>query len=247
MNAVPPVPVPVFAGVLCAGVAAWVLAGGDGLPRRARLVLAGGGPVVPGGPVGGRPLVALLRVRASRWREWPRRMAGLVAAALGGSVIPLVLGALSVPLVRRWLRARERERARGARGAGVVALCGAVVGELRAGSQPGQALTVAIRRTAAGPGGPGAAEAAVLAAAAFGGDVAAALHEAAREPGAGGWPGWRPAGGSPWTAARVWRPDWTGWKGRCGPSGTGRSRCGPSWREPGRPRWYSRCCRWWDC
>lgn len=189
MNAVPPVPVPVFAGVLCAGVAAWVLAGGDGLPRRARLVLAGGGPVVPGGPVGGRPLVALLRVRASRWREWAAPAAGLVAAALGGSVIPLVLGALSVPLVRRWLRARERERARGARGAGVVALCGAVVGELRAGSQPGQALTVAIRRTAAGPGGPGAAEAAVLAAAAFGGDVAAALHEAAREPGAEGLAG----------------------------------------------------------
>ncbi|MEU8460602.1 type II secretion system F family protein [Streptomyces sp. NPDC029003] len=177
--------VPVFAGALCAGAAAWVLAGADRLPRRARLVLAGGGPVAPGGPSPGR-LVALLRVRAARGREWAALLAGLLVATLGGSVIPLVLGALAVPLVRRRLRARERERARGARAAEVVALCGAVVGELRAGSQPGQALTVAIRRTAAGPGGPGAAQAAALAAAAFGGDVAAALREAAREPGAEG-------------------------------------------------------------
>ncbi|MFG2387803.1 type II secretion system F family protein [Streptomyces lavendulae] len=183
------VSVPVFAGVLCAGAAVRVLAGGDRLPRRARLVLAGGGPPVPDGPVWGWHLVAGLRVRAERWREWVPLVAGLVVAVLGGSVIPLVAGALAVPLVRRRLRARERERARGTRAAEVVALCGAVVGELRAGSQPGRALTVAMRRTSAGPGGPGPAEAGVLAAAAFGGDVAAALHEAAREPGAGGLAG----------------------------------------------------------
>ncbi|MGW0393375.1 type II secretion system F family protein [Streptomyces sp. NPDC003042] len=189
MSAGPFGSVAVFAGVLCAGAAAWVLAGGDHVSRRARLVLAGGGPVVPGGPAYGQRLLALVRVRAGRSREWAALLAGLVVALLGGSVIPLVLGAASVPLLRRWLRARDRERARGARAAEVVALCGAVVGELRAGAQPGQALLAAMRRTAAGPGGPGAVEAGVLAAAAFGGDVAGALREASREPGAEGLAG----------------------------------------------------------
>ncbi|KMO97083.1 membrane protein [Streptomyces roseus] len=182
-------PVPLFAGVLCAGTAAWALAGGDRVSRRVRVVLAGGGPVVPRGPQHWERLVVAVRVRAARWREWSCLGIGLVVALLGGSVIPLVAGAAAVPLVRRWLRGRRRERERGARTAGVIALCGAVVGELRAGAQPGQALTAAIRRTAAGPGGPGPAEAAVLAAAAFAGDVPAALRQAAREPGAEGLAG----------------------------------------------------------
>jgi tight adherence protein B len=71
----------------------------------------------------------------------------------------------------------------------VIALCGAAVGELRAGAQPGQALAAALRRTAVGPGAPGPAETAVLAAAAFGGDVPGALRQAAREPGAEGLAG----------------------------------------------------------
>ncbi|MET9320818.1 type II secretion system F family protein [Streptomyces sp. NPDC003038] len=186
MSAGTVMPLPVFAGVLCAGAAAWVLAGGDRVSRRARMVLAGGGPVVPGGPVRWERLVIAVRVRAARWREWACLGAGLAVALLGGSVIPLAAGAAAVPLVRRWLRGRERERARVARAAEVVALCGAAVGELRAGAQPGQALTAAMRRTVAGPGGPGAAEAGVLAAAAFGGDVPGALRQAAREPGAEG-------------------------------------------------------------
>lgn len=189
MSAVPVGSVPVFAGLLCAGAAAWVLTGGDQGQRRARLVLAGGGLVAPGGPLRVRRLVAAVRVRAGRWREWAVPVAALLIALWGGSVIPLLLGAASVPLLRRWLRAAERERARTARAAGVMALCGAVVGELRAGAQPGQALTVAMRRTVAGPGGPGAAEAGVLAAAAFGGDVPGALRQAAREPGAEGLAG----------------------------------------------------------
>ncbi|MCX4527241.1 MULTISPECIES: type II secretion system F family protein [unclassified Streptomyces] len=189
MNAGAALPVPVFAGVLCAGAAAWGLAGGDRVSRRARVLLAGGGPVVPGGPVRWERLVVGVRVRAAGRREWGCLGVGLVVALLGGSVIPVVLGAAAVPLVRRWLRARERERARAARAAEVVALCGAAVGELRAGAQPGQALTAAIRRTASGPGGPGAAEAGVLAAAAFGGDVPGALRLAAREPGAEGLAG----------------------------------------------------------
>lgn len=177
---------PVFAGVLCAGAAAWALAGADRVPRRARAVLAGAGPPVPAGPAPWERLAAGVRVRAARGREWACLGAGLALALLGGSVIPLLAGAATVPLVRRWLRAGERARARTARAAEVVALCGAVVGELRAGAQPGPALTEAMRRTVSGPGGPGAAEVGVLAAAAFGGDVAAALRQAAREPGAEG-------------------------------------------------------------
>ncbi|MEU2395260.1 type II secretion system F family protein [Streptomyces sp. NPDC007369] len=181
---------PVFAGVLCAGTAAWALAGGDRVSRRARVVLAGAGPAVPGGPVHWERLLAAARMRAARWREWACLGAGLAVALLGGSVIPLAAGAAAVPLVRRWLAARQRERDRSARAAGVIALCGAAVGELRAGAQPGQALMAAMRRTAAGPGGgPGPAETAVLAAAAFGGDVPAALRQAAREPGAEGLAG----------------------------------------------------------
>ncbi|PWK71926.1 tight adherence protein B [Streptomyces sp. CG 926] len=189
MNAGAALPVPLFAGMLCAGAAAWGLAGGDRVSRRARVVLATGGPVLPGGPLHRERLLIAVRERAARWREWAPLAAGLVIAALGGSVIPLLAGAAAVPLVRRWLRVRARERARAARAAEVVSLCGAVVGELRAGAQPGQALTAAMRRTADGPGGPGAAEAGVLAAAAFGGDVPAALRQAAGEPGADGLAG----------------------------------------------------------
>lgn len=182
-------PVPVFAGLLCAGAAAWGLAGGDRVSRRARVLFAGGGPVGPGRPSRRAWLVWAVRVRAARWREWACVGAGLLVAVLGGSVVPLLAGAAAVPLMRRWLRARARERARLERAAEVAELCGAVVGELRAGAQPGQALTAAIRRTVAGPGGPGAAETGVLAAAAFGGDVPGALRQAAREPGAEGLAG----------------------------------------------------------
>ncbi|MFF4420529.1 type II secretion system F family protein [Streptomyces sp. NPDC001549] len=189
MSAGAGLPVPLFAGVLCAGAAAWGLAGGDRVSRRVQVVLAGGGPLVPVGPLRRERLLIAVRVRAARWREWVCLAAGLVVAVLGGSLIPLLAGAAAVPLVRRWLRVRERERARAARAAEVVALCGAVVGELRAGAQPGQALTAAMRRTAVGPGGPGAAETGVLAAAAFGGDVPGALRQAAREPGAEGLAG----------------------------------------------------------
>ncbi|MEV7441002.1 type II secretion system F family protein [Streptomyces sp. NPDC091204] len=175
--------------MICAGAAAWGISGGDRVARRARVVLAGSAPAVPGGPLHWERLLVAVRVRAARWREWACLGAGLLVAVLGGSVIPLLAGAAALPLLRRWLRVRARERARAARAAEVVALCGAVVGELRAGAQPGQALTAAMRRTAAVPGGPGAAEAGVLAAAAFGGDVPGALRQAAKESGAQGLAG----------------------------------------------------------
>ncbi|MFE4633852.1 type II secretion system F family protein [Streptomyces sp. NPDC056773] len=186
MNAGAVAALPVSAGVLCAAAAAWALAGADGVSRRARAVLAGTGPPAPAGPAPWERLWAGVRVRAAHGREWACLGAGLALALLGGSVLPLLAGAAAVPLVRRWLRAGHRARARTARAAEVVALCGAVAGELRAGAQPGRALTEAMRRTVSGPGGPGAAETGVLAAAAFGGDVAGALRQAAREPGAEG-------------------------------------------------------------
>jgi tight adherence protein B len=114
-------------------------------------------------------------------------------AVLGQSVLPLIGAAVAVPLTARRLRARERSRAAERQADGVVALCGSAAGELRAGLQPNQALMAAAWST----GGLGAAEALVLAAARFGGDVPGALRQAAREPGAEGLVGlaacWRVA------------------------------------------------------
>ncbi|MGW7415316.1 type II secretion system F family protein [Streptomyces sp. NPDC054863] len=164
--------------MVCAGLAAWLLVGWDRGVRRARLVVAGG--VADEREAPWERLWALLRERVRP--EWLCVPAAGVVAALGESVIPLVLGAGAVPLVGRRLRAREAERARGRRTDEVIALCGAVSGELRAGSQPGQALCAAVADT--GVLGDAAAE--VRAAARFGGDVPVALHRAAREPGADG-------------------------------------------------------------
>ncbi|MFF5448916.1 type II secretion system F family protein [Streptomyces sp. NPDC012888] len=182
---VPALPLPVFGAVLCAAAAAWLLAGDGRSAGRARVLLAGGGPVEPVRVPVWDALLPLAHRSASRWPEWGCVLAGLLVALLGGSPLPLVVGVLAVPVVRRWLRVRARVRAGDARAAEVVALCGAVVGELRAGAQPGQALGSGLRRTTA----LGAEEAAVLAAAAFGGDVPGALREAARAPGAEGLAG----------------------------------------------------------
>ncbi|MGW8727340.1 type II secretion system F family protein [Streptomyces sp. NPDC055808] len=182
---------------MCAGAAAWLWMGQDQGMRRARLMFAGAGSGGGGGdggaPGGGAafkasPLGRWLekeRRRALRRMEWLCLPLGLVLALLGGSVLPLVAGAAAVPLVGRRLRARERERARARRADEVIAWCAAVAGELRAGRQPGRALAAAARDTAA----LGAATAPVVAAATFGGDVPAALREAAGEPGAEGLAG----------------------------------------------------------
>ncbi|MFD9629210.1 type II secretion system F family protein [Streptomyces violascens] len=173
---------------MCAGAAAWMWAGQDQGMRRARLMFAGAGSAAGEGSFGASPLgrwFTGMRDRA-RWRmEWLCLPLGLVLAVLGGSVLPLIAGAVAVPLVGRRLRARERERARARRADEVIAWCAAVAGELRAGRQPGQALAAGARDTAA----LGAATASVVAAAKFGGDVPGALREAAREPGAEGLAG----------------------------------------------------------
>ncbi|MFJ9689171.1 type II secretion system F family protein [Streptomyces bacillaris] len=191
---------------LCAGAAVWLVAIREPGVRRARVLFVDG-PVEP--RPGWRPWSSLLRARelSGERREWWCVPVAVLLAVLGASVLPLLAGAVAVPLVRRWLRGRARRR-QGERAADTVAaLCGAVVGELRAGQEPGQALLAGLRECAAaepqaggGPGGGawlGDAEAAVLAAARFGGDVPAALRRAADGPGLEGLSGmaacWRVA------------------------------------------------------
>ncbi|WSC96841.1 type II secretion system F family protein [Streptomyces sp. NBC_01754] len=139
-------------------------------PRRARAVFAVHRPDE-------RPSAgawARTRAHLDDRREWLCVPVAVLFAVLGESVIPLSAGAVAVPLVRRWIRRRASRRGRERAAAAVTALCGALVGELRAGREPGQAL-LAVGR---GGGALGAAETAVLAAARFGGDVPGALRKA---------------------------------------------------------------------
>jgi tight adherence protein B len=163
--------------LVCAGAAAWMVGGGrDSVPRRARSLLTGGGAI---GPPPWQRVVG--RVRRLGF-EWWAPVAGLLLAVLGASVLPVLAGAAGVPLLRRVRRAAEERRAHERRGEAVVALCSALAGEVRAGRQPGEALLRAARDS----GGLGEAQAVVLAAARFGGDVPGALADAARQPGADG-------------------------------------------------------------
>ncbi|MFG2130629.1 type II secretion system F family protein [Streptomyces sp. NPDC048751] len=179
--------------VACAGAAAWLFRGWDSGARRARFLLAGGGAVATGPPSWQR-LAHELRWARGHWRvEWWSLAAGLALAVLGASVLPVVAGAAGVPLLRRVRLAREARHTRERRGDAVIALCAALAGEVRAGRQPGEALLRAARDSR----GLGDAQAAVLAAARFGGDVPGALASAARQPGAEGLRGlaacWRVA------------------------------------------------------
>ncbi|WP_225824966.1 type II secretion system F family protein [Streptomyces naphthomycinicus] len=169
------------AALACLGALVWLLGGRHYGMRRARLLLAGGG-VVATGPPGPERLLAELRLRERWGAEWWALVAGAVIALLGASVIPVVAGAAGVPVLRRVRLARQDRRARERRADAVIALCGALAGEVRAGRQPGEALLRAARDS----GGLGDARAAVVAAARFGGDVPGALAAAARQPGAEG-------------------------------------------------------------
>ncbi|MFD6275978.1 type II secretion system F family protein [Streptomyces sp. NPDC060209] len=172
----------------CAGLAGGLAVARDPGARRARVLLARRREAE------WRPVAsATVRALFDRRREWLCAPVAALLAVLGGSVLPLLAGAVAVPLVRRWLRRRERRREREKAAQAVTALCGAVVGELRAGREPGQALLAAARNA----GALGAAEPAVLAAARFGGDVPAALRQASAGPGLDGLAGmaacWRVA------------------------------------------------------
>ncbi|MEU6481194.1 type II secretion system F family protein [Streptomyces sp. NPDC047017] len=168
--------------VLCAVAGALMLGERHTGARRARLLLAGGEAVGTGPPVWGRVWGQLVRLRARLRSEWWALAAGLLVAVLGSSVLPLAAGAAGVPVLRRNRLARAARRVRERRADAVIALCGALAGEVRAGRQPGQALLCAAREA----DGFGDAQAAVLAAARFGGDVPGALATAARQPGAEG-------------------------------------------------------------
>ncbi|MDQ0908777.1 tight adherence protein B [Streptomyces canus] len=186
----------------CLGVAVWLWGGRRSGARRAQVLLAGGG-VVGAAPPPWRRLVGQLRqVRGRLGFEWWAAAAGLVIAGLGSSVLPVLAGAAGVPLLRRVRLARTERRVRDRRADEVIALCAMVAGEVRAGRQPGEALVRAVRDFEGtvvggagsggfGPGAPefgglGETQAAVLAAARFGGDVPGALAAAARRPGAEG-------------------------------------------------------------
>ncbi|MET7697653.1 MULTISPECIES: type II secretion system F family protein [unclassified Streptomyces] len=182
----------VGAAMACAGAAACLMGGRGSGVRRARLVLAGSG-VVATGPPGERALAGWRRLRGRLRAEGWSLAVGAVIALLGASVLPLLAGAAGVPLLRRVRLAGEARRERERRSDAVIALCGALAGEVRAGRQPGEALLRAARDS----GGLGEAQAVVLAAARFGGDVPGALIDAARQPGADGLVGlaacWRVA------------------------------------------------------
>ncbi|MET8947567.1 type II secretion system F family protein [Streptomyces sp. NPDC004542] len=170
------------AALACVGAAAWLTGGRHRGARRARLLLAGGS-VVGAGPPSARRIAGALRRLGGRFRgEWWAPAGGLALALLGASVVPAVAGAAGVPVLRRIRLDREARRARERRGDAVIALCGALAGEVRVGRQPGEALLFAARES----GGLGEAQASVLAAARFGGDVPGALAGAARQPGAEG-------------------------------------------------------------
>ncbi|MBC9725073.1 type II secretion system F family protein [Streptomyces sp. TRM68367] len=181
------------AAAACLGAAVWLLGGGNSGARRARLLLAGGGVVGNGPPAWERAADGWRRIRGRLRAEWWSLAAGLVLSVLGASVLPVVAGAAGVPALRRVRLGRAARRAREHRGEAVIALCGALAGEVRAGRQPGEALLRAARDSS----GLGDAQSAVLAAARFGGDVPGALTGAARQPGAEGLRGlaacWRVA------------------------------------------------------
>ncbi|MEV0121260.1 type II secretion system F family protein [Streptomyces sp. NPDC050703] len=171
-----------WAAAVCAGGAAWLMGGRDKGAGRVHAVLAV--------PVSARTddwswWRVVTAARARMRHEWWCLAAGLLVAFLGASVVPLVAGPVAVPLVRRVRRARDARVLRERRGAAVIALCGALASEVRAGRQPGDALRLSLGGEAA-RGLSEEARSAALAAARFGGEVPDALREAAREPGAEG-------------------------------------------------------------
>ncbi|WP_405614291.1 type II secretion system F family protein [Streptomyces sp. NBC_01511] len=209
MERVFPIPVPIsvtaFCAAVCAGLAVWQSADRGRVSRRAESLFGGDRAGRTGSAAGRKDAPPWKRgARAARERlmgltalskEWLCLPVAAVIALWGESVLPLVAGAVAVPFVRRRLRAGERRRAAERRAEAVRGLCDVLVGELRAGAQPAEALTTAVRAVGREPSGPEFAL--VVAAARFGGDVPAALREAARQPGADGLVGvaacWRVA------------------------------------------------------
>ncbi|MFD3521192.1 type II secretion system F family protein [Streptomyces sp. NPDC058653] len=202
-------PLTVFCVALCVALAVWERLDVGRVSRRAESLFGVGGAGGGGGRTSGTGPAARRKAAPSRRRaasairdrltglgkEWFALPVGAVVALWGESVLPLIAGAVAVPLVGRRLRAGERKRAEERRADAVRGLCEVLVGELRAGAQPAEGLTTAVRD--AGPDLSGPELALVVAAARFGGDVPGALRKAARQPGAEGLVGvaacWRVA------------------------------------------------------
>ena len=176
-----------YAAMVCAGAAAWLIAGRDDAIRRARLLLAGTGSAVePRTQLHPRisQFLTSLRDRSggrSAVHAW-WCLAGGCGAGAAGRLVASAPGwsGRGAHWCGRWLFKRERGKAAERRASAVVELCGAVSGELRAGRQPDRALLsaggIAVREL-------GEAGAALLAAARFGGDVPAAMREASQTAG----------------------------------------------------------------
>ncbi|MFI2687383.1 type II secretion system F family protein [Streptomyces sp. NPDC018586] len=118
------------------------MGGRGGMARRVRSVLGVGVPPEGAGGWSWRRIVAAGRGRVRH--EWGCLVAGVVVAVLGESLLPVVAGAAGVPVAARVRRARGARRERDRRGDAVIALCGALAGEVRAGRQPGEALRVVL-------------------------------------------------------------------------------------------------------
>lgn len=188
---------------LCAGLAVWLLVDRGRVSRRAESLFGvGGADGTAGAAARGKAappwgyVVGAARERLTGLgRQWLCLPVAAVLALWGASVLPLVAGAVAVPLVGRRLRASERRRAAERRAEAVRRLCDVLVGELRAGAQPAEALTTAVRDAGQDLGGQ--EPALLVAAARFGGDVPEALRKAAGRPGADGLVGvaacWRVA------------------------------------------------------
>lgn len=185
-----PTPVILFGAVASVGLAVWGRLERRRVSRRAEALFGTGS-----GGRGGSVARTVRERLTGLGKEWLCLPIAVLLALWGQSVLPLVAGALAVPLARRRLRAGERRRVAERREEAVRGLCDVLVGELRAGAQPAEALTTAVR--AVGRDGSDPELTLVVAAARFGGDVPGALREAARRPGAEGLVGvaacWRVA------------------------------------------------------
>ncbi|MFB8350128.1 type II secretion system F family protein [Streptomyces niveus] len=193
--------VTVLCAVVSAGLAVSHWVAGASVSRRAELLLSGGAGGLAGdgarrrAPQWKRTATAVRQRLTGLPKEWFCLPVAVVLALWGESVLPLIAGAVVVPLVGRRLRAGRRRREAERRAEAVRGLCDVFVGELRAGAQPADGLTTAVRSVRRDLGGLEIAL--VVADARFGGDVPAALRRAARLPGAEGLVGvaacWRVA------------------------------------------------------
>ncbi|MDV9178958.1 hypothetical protein R6V09_53665, partial [Streptomyces sp. W16] len=75
---------------VCVGALFWLMGGRQSGARRAQLLFAGGGVVGAGPPSWERAVDELRRIRGRLRAEWWSLGVGLVVAALGASVVPVV-------------------------------------------------------------------------------------------------------------------------------------------------------------